>query len=118
MSRRERPESRNRTAIPGATLGADRQHREDAVVAEFLAATNRLVEMINRKAEEAVREHSDPDFDLDFDRQTRDLKQANAAIRKIIAPLENLKKAINRRLEDLRWFRDSLDPDSPRYHDL
>src|SRR4051812_38419549 len=76
----------------GSANKAAREEPEDSIVAGFLAATDRMAELINTKADEAARAYASPEFDFDFDRQIRDLKHASAAVRRLIAPLEELKK--------------------------
>ena len=90
--------------------------REVEVHEEFWTVAARLAEVIHRRLEEARRGNAKLRFGPDVDREAEDLKANKAALIKVIAGLEGLKKSLNLRLEDLRWFRKMLhavDPDCP-----
>ncbi len=90
----------------------------DELLGQFAAIAVRLREEIDRRLEERLRENADFKFGFDFDRETRELKQCNAELRKIISGFERLKKANNERLEDLKWLRDEFDPTGPGFHEM
>lgn len=104
-------------AIPEAEADPNREARGDELLGQFVAIAVRLREEIDRRVEERLRENADLKFGFDFDRETRELKQYNAELRKIISGFERLKKANKERLEDLKWLRDEFDPTGPGFHE-
>ena len=109
------PEAKSK-AVPEAGAAPGVEAGGDELLGQFVAIAVRLQEEIDRRVEEKLRENADLKFDFDFDRETRELKQYNAELRKIISGFERLKKANNERLEDLKWLRDEFDPTGPGFH--
>ena len=102
-------------AAPEAEADPGVEASGDELLGQFAAIAVRLRGEIDRRVEERLRENADFKFGLDFDREIRELKQYNAALRKIISGFERLKKANNERLEDLKWLRGPVRPDRPRF---
>ncbi len=128
MDKKQKSSPRNRPASTGGKSGREAEPTPEAgaapgveaggdeLLGQFVAIAVRLQEEIDRRVEEKLRENADLKFDFDFDRETRELKQYNAELRKIISGFERLKKANNERLEDLKWLRDEFDPTGPGFH--
>ncbi len=84
-------------AAPEAEATPGVEASGDELLGQFVAIAVCLREEIDRRVEERLRENADFEFDFDFDRETRELRQYNAELRKIISGFERLKKANNER---------------------
>lgn len=89
---------------------ADRETHDRVAFDEFFAAATRVSEVVHHRSEEARRENAEFRFGPDYEREIQDLKANKAALIKVIAALENLKKALNQRMGDIKWLRDQFDP--------
>jgi len=129
MSSANKPERRVRAVEPegqpdrqvvdehGAASHAGRGGHLEEILGEFMGVAARLHEELDRRQEEAFRQNADLRLGPETDAEIEGLKRAAAATRKIVAALENLKRAIKARSDDLKWFRGLLGPSSRHLHE-
>ncbi len=104
-------------ARPNGAPDPGPEGRLDEILGEFLEVAARLFEELIRRREEAFRQNADVRLGPETDAEIEGLKRAAAATRKIIAALENLKRAIKARSDELKSLRGLLDAGSSYFQE-